>query len=168
MALWQAVQCKFPGPVQALPNADASTNIPIFGDFVIPAGFAAADIIEMTGLPAGYVPWDVTIASEGLGTTLTADVGLMSGDYGKLLDNLGAARTCGAEFMAAKALAPAGIYRMDVFAGAVIAPTLGDLSTTPFANGDRGIGIKATAIAALTAGKKIRLQLLCRPRVEGV
>lgn len=171
MALYQATQCKYPGPIQALLNADGANDVvAIVGDFTLPAGLVSGDIVEMVGIPAGYVPVDVIAASEGLGTTMTADVGILSGNYGALLGLDGSsARTCGAEFMTGKAFQTAGIYRMDVYGGAQIAPTLGDMSTTPVpTTGDRGVGVKFTTVSAPTTGKKMRVTLLARPRIEGV
>lgn len=166
MAFFQATQIK--SPPAALITADGAKDVvPVIGDFVIPAGFASGDIVEMVGLPAGYVPVDLYVANEALGTTMTVDVGLLSGDYGKLLDNLGAARTSSNEFMTAVALAATGVSRANRFQGATIAPTLGDLSTTPFANGDRGVAVKFTTVATPTVGAKLRLCMTYRPRIEG-
>jgi len=168
MAFFQSTQTKYPGPIQAPINADGANDIvPIVGDFTLPAGMASGDIVEMCVLPAGYVPVDVIVTTEALGTTMTTDCGILSGDAGKLLDNLGAARTQGAEFFTAQPLQTAGVYRTNLYAGATLAPTLGDLSTSPFANGDRGIGLKFTTVGTPTTGKKVRMTLLARPRIEG-
>jgi hypothetical protein len=66
-------------------------------------------VIEMVPLPAGFCIVDVIVDTADLGTTVTADVGLLSGDY----DATGA-RTCGATIMTGKALGTTGIYRADV------------------------------------------------------
>lgn len=169
MAFYQAVQCKYPGPVIAPLTADGANDLVAqFGDFVIPAGFASGDIVEFLCLPAGYVPVDLIVANEALGATMTTDAGLLSGDFGKLLDNLGAARTQSNEFFTAVALAATAVTRMNRVQGAMIAPTLGDLSVTPFANGDRGVGLKFTTVTTPTVGAKVRMTMLFRPRVENV
>jgi hypothetical protein len=151
MALLKSTQVANGLPI---PNADGAMDIiPIVGDFVVPAGLAAADVVEMVPLPAGYVPVDVIVDTEDLGATITVDVGLLTGDYGA-----SGARTCGAQFMADKAFGTAGIYRMDVAGGGRIAPT----------TNDRGVGLSFDAATTPTAGSKVRLTLLARPAVEGV
>lgn len=137
-----------------VPSADGATDlIAIFADHTLAAGGVSGDIIEMCPLPAGYVPVDVIVDTEDCGTTWTADVGIMSGDY-----LASGARTCGAQFMTGKAFGTTGIYRADVAGAGRIAPT----------TNDRSIGIKGTTIGTPTTGAKIRLTLLCRAQVEGV
>lgn len=137
-----------------VPSADAQNDlIPIVGTYVLTAGSASADIIEMVPLPAGYALVDVIVDTEDLGTTWTADVGIMSGVWGAA-----GARTMGAEIMTGKAFGTAGVYRADVQGFTMIAP-----ATT-----DRSIGIKGTTVSVPTAGAKIRLTALCRPQVEGL
>jgi hypothetical protein len=150
MALHKSTQVANGLPI---PNADGAMDIiPIVGDFTLPAaGFATSDVLEAVPLPAGYVPVDVIVDSEDLGATITADVGILSGNYGE-----SGARTCGAQFMAAKALGTAGIYRMDVAGGGRIAPT----------TNDRGVGINFSTVTTPTAGAKVRVTLLARPAVE--
>lgn len=172
MALWQATQCKYPGPIQALVNSDGANDlVPLFGDFVVPATLAALDVIEFTGIPAGYVPVDFILALEAIGATATLDIGILNGNYGALLQIDGVtARTCGNEGAAAAAGAAAGILRCVKKDLALVAPTLGDQSTTPNpTSGDRGFGVKILAgFAGVVTGAKMRMTLLCRPRLEGV
>lgn len=137
-----------------VPSADKATDlIPIVGDYVVTAALASGDIIEMCPLPAGYVPVDVILDAEDAGTTVTSDVGIMSGDWGAS----GVRTMAGAEFMAAKALGTAGIYRADVVGFSRVAP----------ATNDRSIGIKTTTVSVPTAGAKLRMTVLARPAVEG-
>lgn len=137
-----------------VPSADKATDlIPIIGDYVIVAGNASGDIVEMCPLPAGYVPVDVLLDAEDCGTTCTTDVGIMSGNWGD-----SGVRTMGAEFMSAKALGTAGIYRADVVNFSKVAP----------ATNDRSIGLKFSTVNTPTAGAKLRLIVLARPAVEGV
>ena len=170
MALWQAVQCKYPGPIQALMNSDGANDVlSIVGDFVVPAGLAALDVIEFTGIPSGYVPVDYILAMEAIGTTATLDVGVLTGNFGALLDIAGAARTCGNEGAATVTATAAAIARMTKKDLAMLAMTLGDPTTTPITTGDRGFGVKVLAgFAGVVAGAKMRMTLVVRPRTEGV
>jgi hypothetical protein len=137
-----------------VPSADSQSEvIAIFGDLVLAAGGASGDIIEMLPWPAGYVLVDVIVDTGDLGTTWTADVGLMSGVWGAT-----GTRTMGAEIMTGKAFGTAGIYRADVAGFGRIAP-----ATT-----DRSIGIKGTTIGSPTTSAVARVTALFRPQVEGV
>jgi hypothetical protein len=137
-----------------VPSANAATDvIPLVGDYTLTAAAATGDELEMVVLPAGYVVVDVIVDTEDCGTAVTADVGIMSGTPGTT-----GTRTCGAEFMSAKALGTAGIYRMDVSGGGRVAPT----------TADRGIGFALTTVTTPTAGAKIRMTVLARPQSEGV
>lgn len=150
MALHKSTQVTAGLPV---PNADAAIeSIPIFGDFTIPAsGFASGDVVEMAPLPAGYVPVDVIVDAEALGVAATFNVGLLSGDFGA-----SGTRTCGAEFISAADLKAAAIARLSVGGGTRVAPT----------TSTRGVGFACTTVTTPTAGKKVRLTLLCRPAIE--
>lgn len=139
---------------QPIPNAVNATDlIPIVGDYVTTGNEASGDIIEMVPLPAGYVPVDVILDAEDCGTTATTDCGVMSGAY---LSS--GARTCGAEFMSAKALGTAGVYRMDAVGSSRVAP----------ATSDRSIGLKLSTVSSPATGAKLRMTVLCRPQIEGV
>ena len=171
MAFFQAVQCKYPGPIPALMNSDGANDVvAIVGDFTTVTGMVSGDIVEMVGLPANYVPVDLVIASEALAATITLDVGVLSGNFGALLDIAGSARTCGTEALAAQSFATAGVFRPNKPQFGLLAPTAGDPTTTPVATtGDRGIGLKITGtLTTLTVGAKVRFTLLARPKVEGV
>ena len=151
MALWKATQVV---NKLAVMTADRASDLTVsFGDFTIPAGFAANDVVEMVPLPAGYVPVDVTVDNPALGGTMTFDAGLLSGDY----DSAGA-RTCGAQFMAAQAGQTAGIKRLAVAGGTRLAPT----------DNTRGVGVVFSAATTPTVGATFRMTLFCRPKVEGV
>lgn len=166
MAFFQATQVV--APAQQPMSADGANDlVPVFGDFVIPAGFASNDIVEMACLPAGYVLVDTIILNESLGTTMTSNVGVLSGNYGALLDIAGNARTCDATINSAKAFQTAGVVRMDVSGAAFLAPTDGDPTTTPRTTGDRGIGFKVTTVATPSVGARIRLTALVRPKING-
>lgn len=157
MALHKATQVANGLPV---PNADRAIElIPIFGDFTVPAtGFASGDVVEMAPLPPGTVPVDLIVDPEDLGGTMTADVGILSGEYGKALDGSGNPRTCGAQFIPAADLGTAGIKRMSAAGAGRIAPS----------DTVRGVGFSFTTVTTPTPGAKVRLTLLCRPAIEGV
>lgn len=139
--------------------ANATDIVPVVATFVVPAGLALNDVIEMGPLPAGYVPIDLIVAFPDLdsnGTpTIKFDAGILSGAW---LDT--GARTCGNEFFAADVTAQAGgLARMNKAAGAQIAPT----------TAARSWGLKVqTGAATLTAGGTVTATILYRPQIEGV
>jgi hypothetical protein len=134
-------------------NSSGYEPVVAFADYVIVSGNATGDIIEMVGVPANYVPIDVTVDTQALGTTMTADVGWLSGTY---LDT--GARTMTADFMTGKTFQTAGIYRNDVAGSQRQAP----------ATNHRSIGIKFTSVSTPTAGNTVRLTVTYRPQNEGV
>lgn len=137
-----------------IPSANgAAETVPIFGDFTLPSGLASGDIIEMVPLPAGYVLVDAIVDCESLGAPFTADVGLLSGNWGD-----SGVRTMGSEISTGKAFGTAGIYRADKAGFSRIAPT----------TNNRSIGIKGTTITTPVVGAKVRLTAFVRPQVEGV
>lgn len=134
-------------------SADGAKDvIPLEAVYTMTGAEASGDVLEMVCLPAGYVVVDVLVDSEGLATTATSGVGIITGEW--LSD---AVRTCGSQFMAAKPLQTAGIYRMDVAGSARIAP-----ATT-----DRALGIALTTVSTPTAGRTVRMNVLARPMVHG-
>lgn len=154
MALRLAVQV---AALLAVQSASGNEAIPITGDFTVPAGLAAGDIVEMAALPPGYVPVDVTLAVEDLDSTtaMTIDVGVISGNYGRRDD----ARTMGTEFIAASTVGQAGgVARANRQQGFMIAP----------ADNTRGIGIRFPAVGTPIVGAKARLIAWVRPAVNGV
>lgn len=162
MALLKSLQVTRGDPI---PNANGAAEIvPIFGDFVVPAGLAANDVVEMCGLPAGYVPVDVIVDNASLGATVTGDVGILTGVYGAALDLAGAARDCGAQFIAAGAFQTAGIKRMAAAGGGRIAPAVDAGNGVIY---DRGVGFKFTTVTTPTVGAVVRFTLFCRPQISG-
>jgi hypothetical protein len=136
-----------------IPSADRQAELtPIFADYVLTAGSASGDIIEMIPWPRNTKLVDLYVDTEDLGTTWTADVGVMSGAWGDA-----GARTCGAEIMTGKAFGTAGVYRADVSGFSMLAA----------AATDRSIGIKGTTVGTPTAGAKVRVHATFRPLVEG-
>lgn len=115
--------------------------------FEAAAGLAIGDIVEIGELPSYCVITHAQVFTEGTFTGATADVGLMSGEYG-LND---AARTSGNQLFAAADLT--AFTRLAKPECLLLAPT-----ELP-----RGIGIKiAGAAVAAAAGKRIHLVLSYR------
>ncbi len=156
MALFQSLQATNRQPI---PSAQSATDlVPLVTTFVVPAGLANGDIIEMGPLQAGYVPVDLIVAYPDMdtGTGITFDAGLLSGNY---LD--GGTRTIGSEFFASDATAQTGgIARMNKAAGAQIAPTTNHRSW--------GLKMAHAVGTALTAGGTITATMMVRPQIEGI
>lgn len=158
MALRKSTQVSARAPAQS--PLDGASVVPLVFEHTIVAGeFAQGDIVEMGALPAGCVlAGPAVLVAEDCdgGTTLTLDVGIMSGDY---LSN-DSSRTCGAELFAASAVGQAGGVEVSaVAAGLLLAPSAAD----------RSIGLKVSAAAAtLVAGKKIRLLAQAAPASLGM
>jgi hypothetical protein len=147
------------------PSANgAAQDVPVIGDFTVPAGLALNDVVEMCAIPPGYVPVDYILDcedSDSNGTPLMSlDIGILSGTYGDASAATGQARTCSNEGASADTIArTGGITRPAKVGWSRIAPT----------DTERGFGIKVAAAAAtLTAGAKWRMTLFVRPKVEGV
>lgn len=144
----------------AVPSAAGNEAVHLVGDYTVPTGLAANDVIEMVVLPAGYVPIDAVLVAEDLDSngspTVTLDLGLISGTAGAA-DN---ARTCGTEAFAASTVGQAG---------GVARPTKKDFGLIAPTDADRGIGLKLAAGAAtLVVGAKIRLTVIARAARRGV
>lgn len=112
---------------------------------------AAGDILELACIPSNCRVADIILDMDDLDSngapTIIADVGIMSGDFGKE-DN---ARTCGAEFFSGSNLAQAG---------GVARPTLKTAYRTTASNVDRGIGVKFTTAAATFQAGAIGLTVI--------
>lgn len=135
------------------PSPSGSAGIiAAFGDYTLTGSEASGDIIEMVPIPENCVPIDTIADVEDCGSTATADIGVMSGNWGAA-----GTRTCGAEFSTGKAFGTAGVYRADAAGMGRIAP----------ASNVRSIGIKLTSVTSPTAGAKIRLTALFRAMVNG-
>lgn len=156
MALFKATQVRNRVPT---PSAAGATEVvPVVADFVVPTGFATGDIVELGPIPAGYVPVDLIVDHAALGATVTADIGILSGNFGDGAHGGTTARTCGAQLAAAQALQTAGIKRMAAVGSGRIAPT----------TNDRSFGFVASAVTTPTVGAVLRATLLIRPQSEGV
>jgi hypothetical protein len=151
MALHQSEQVIAQKAIPA--SRDGVALIAITGEFVVPAGLAANDVIEMGGIPPGHYPVDLVVHAPDMDTngtpTVTLDAGLLSGRFGAADD----ARTCGNEFFAASTVGQAGGIARAAKSLAGIAPTA-----------EVGWGLKvATGAATLATGGTIRATLLCVP-----
>lgn len=160
MALFKSTQVT--NGVTVLSACGANDLVPLVGDFTIPAGFAANDVIEFGALPFGYVPVDLIVDHEDLGGTMTGNFGLLSGEFGA-----SGARTCGAQFLSAGDFSTAaGLKRMSAAGGARITPATAETVAAGGAT-HRGWGAVFTSVTTPTVGAKIRATLLVRAQVEG-
>ena len=153
--LYKAVQVRNNVPVPSAGNA--TDIIAVVGDWVVPAALAATNVVELGAIPAGYVPVDLIVDHIALGATVTADFGILTGNYQDGRQGIATTRTVGAQFAAAQALQTAGIKRSSAVGSMRIAAT----------TNDRSFGFVATAVTTPTAGTVLRATLLCRPVSEG-
>jgi hypothetical protein len=154
--LTKAAQVRNNVPVPSAGNA--TDIIAVVGDWTVPTGFAATNVVELGAIPAGYVPVDLIVDHAALGATVTADFGILTGNYGDGTQGVATTRTVGAQFAAAQAMGTAGIKRAAAVGSGRIAPT----------TNDRSFGFVATAVTTPTVGAVLRATLLCRPQSEGV
>lgn len=125
-------------------------------EFIVPAGLAAADVIEMGGLPAYHTLSNVALLTDQVDSngspTITLDVDFLTGTYGDAVAGALGTRTMGTAFFAASTT-PAR-------AGGVTDCTAVALARQTATTADRGIGVKLAAGAAtLVAGARIRLRV---------
>jgi hypothetical protein len=119
-----------------------------------PTVAVAGTVLEIGVLPPGCRVVDMVLESGTSGASVTGSVGIIADSRtppappgsGAAADL--AARTCGAEFLAAKALSASAVFRMDVPAGFAVAP----------ANYERGIGI-VTAGASTSGTSTVTLNV---------
>lgn len=155
MAFYQSKQIVANEP---LVSADGATEvIAIVGDFTTVAGMVTGEIVEMCGLPAGYVPVDVIVAFDAsAGAAFTTDCGVLSGNYASL-----ATRTQGNEAFAANTAGQG--------AAALVRAVKPNLAQLAIADNDRGVGLKIVGtLTTLVVGTNIRMTLLCRAARNGV
>lgn len=142
---------------------DASSAIPVFGEFTTVAGqFANTDVIDMIPWPAGTVPIMLKAMIDDIDSATTAqiDFGVLTGLYGAELAEDGVtARACGSEFGNNLTTGQAG-GAVDVAANLL-------LGLAPSAK-DRSIGFKVEAAPTLIVGAKIRVAALFVPVPQGV
>lgn len=141
MALFQTQTAKI-GKVETLLSG---TNAGIIiKDFVVPTGALVNDVVEFGAIPHMARVVDVEVFQDGVGVGCTADIGLISGDYGGDLQS----RTCGSEFYGALPIATAG---------KAIQTTRNLMAVEP-RNSAVGFGLRFTG-AAPTSGRKITIAL---------
>lgn len=128
-----------------VPTLLSGTNLSmVIRDFTVPTGAVVNDVVEFGAIPHMARIVDVEVFQDGVGVGCTADIGLISGNYGEALGT----RTCGNEFYAALAIAAAG-------KSAQVTKNLMDVTPKESAV---GFGLKFTG-ANPTAGKKITIAL---------
>lgn len=126
-------------------------------EWTLPASttLAIGDIIELGVLPDNCAPSDGWFLPDDFDTngtpTIAADIGIMSGTVGALLNDDGSARTCGNELFSASNAAQSGTPAQMTAKSALTLAT--DVK-------DRSIGVKLTAAAATQAAAGVKLRLL--------
>jgi len=137
---------------------DAYTTVGITAEYVTPTGgLASGDIIEMGPIPPGFVPSDLIVHTGALGTSVTLDAGILTGEYGT---SPATPRTMGSEFFtAAQAAATASLLRATKSLTAVLP---GDITAVT-----AGWGLKVGG-ATTSAGIKIRATLFLQSAPVGM
>jgi hypothetical protein len=134
------------GQKQAPQAYTSGASASYLSTFTIPAGMtvAAGDIVELGPLPAEHRIVAATIIPSGnFGAGVTADIGIMSGEFG----DKDSVRTSGAELFD------------DVALTAMASLTKGDSILLATSDDNRGIGVKFSASVA-GAGQKLSLLLV--------
>lgn len=132
------------GRKQAPTSREAGGVVAQRFEATIDADLDVGDIVELAVLPAYHTVVDAILDTEALGTSVSVDVGIMSGAVG----DPDGTRTCGDELFSAEDASAAAVVRASASSAFTIAP----------AGADRSIGVKVSA--AVTEGKKIALTVL--------
>lgn len=119
-------------------------------EFTVNEDLSIGDIVEIGVLPAEHDAADVIAIVDGMGAGVTADVGIMSGDYG----DTDQARTSGNEFIAAADVAADVVARMSAKGGFRL----------DSARKDRSIGVKIGGAGVTASGQIITLEVLYRQK----
>lgn len=119
-------------------------------EYTVNENLSIGDIIEIGVLPAEHDVADIIAIVDGMGTGVTADIGIMSGDYG----DTDQSRTSADEFFAAQAVATATVARMSAATGFRL-----DSSRK-----DRSIGVKIGGAGVTAAGQVITLEVMYRQK----
>jgi hypothetical protein len=130
MAIYQSDWIK---GIKQEPVCGAAGNV-VNERFVITVEAGAADVIELGVLPAYATVTDAILINGAAGGTVTANVGIMSGEKGAPDDT----RTVGTELFSAQSVAAAGVNRTTRATAFQIAPS----------NTDRSIGVKLSGTAS--------------------
>ena len=151
MANYQSKQVKAGVPAPA--PSDAVCAMAITTDYVTPTGgIAAGSIIEMGAIPDNCIPVDLVIHTGALGTSVTLDAGILSGEYADA-----GTRTMGSEFFASAQAAATAVLLRGTKSFAAVTP-----SATV-----RSWGLK-TAGATTEAAISIRATLYVVPAPVGI
>lgn len=146
MALYKSKQVT--ARAQAVSPSESNQVLAITAEYVTPTGgLASGAIIEMGAIPANCVPVDLVVQTGILGTAVTLDAGILSGNYLANTD----ASTMGSEFIAAGAAATAVVLRQ--------AKSTTDLAPS---TADKSWGLKVGG-ATTSAGIVVRATLFVAP-----
>ena len=150
MALRQSKQVLARNPV---PNQSGFDDLmPLQAEYVVPTGgIPVNDVVEMFGISPNMRVVDAIVHNTAAGASATFDMGYLSGSYGV---TTGAARTCGAEFIAAGDMNATTVKRLTKSVTADPTAAVGNLTDDMV-----GWGFKVTG-ATWSAGAIIRATLL--------
>ena len=149
MALRQSKQVLARNPV---PNQSGFDDLmPLQAEYVVPTGgIPVNDVVEMFGISPNMRVVDAIVHNTAAGASATFDMGYLSGSYGV---TTGAARTCGAEFIAAGDMNATTVKRLTKSVTADPTAAVGNLTDAAV-----GWGFKVTG-ATWAAGTIIRATL---------
>ena len=146
MAVYQSKQVKAGVPAPSID--DAYECYAITADYVTPTGgLASGAIIEMGALPDNAIPLDLVVHTGALGTSVTLDAGIMSGDFASTSQS----RTLGSEFFTSAQAAATAVLLRGTKSFAAVAPSASVRSWGVKVGGattDAAISIRATLFVA--------------------
>lgn len=118
MANYQSKQVKAGIPAPSV--CEAYEAYAITADYVTPTGgLASGSIIEMGAIPDNAIPLDIVVHTGALGTSVTLDAGIMSGDFASTSQS----RTLGSEFFASAQAAATAVLLRGTKSFAAVAPS---------------------------------------------
>ena len=132
--------------VSTIHPSQGNALVPVIAEYVFTAPLLVNDVIEMLGVSSQMILVDAAVICDDLdtGAGIVLDVGVLSGSYGKPLndDNV-TQRTCGNEILAGTTIGQTGgVAPMNKATAAFITPT-----PVPFSLGFKIVAIPAGFIA---------------------
>jgi len=118
--------------------------------YTVNDNLAIDDIVEIGVLPAEHDVVDMIAVTDAMGTGVTVDAGIMSGEFG----DTDQARTSSNQFFAGADVAAAGVIRMSKVEGFRLDST----------RADRSIGVKIGGAGVTGTGQVITLEVLYRQK----
>ena len=156
MATYQSKQVAAGAPIPS--SDDACSLLGVTAEYVTPTGgLASGAIIEMGPIPPGYIPVDLVVHTGILGTSVTLDAGILTGEFGT---QPAVDRTMGSEFFASAQAAATAVLLRATKSFAALSP--GDIAAVP-----TGWGLKVGG-ATTSAAIKIRATMYFQPAPIGM